>query len=120
MKDGPEKDRYLCHEILRYLDQCQRFAKPHQDAASLANSDGDYAIVQRDLEQIGEGIKNLSPAAKLYLKQKEIPVEAIMGFRNHLAHPYFDLEPSFIFPVCQNDLAPLKQAIESYLSTLPK
>lgn len=119
MKEGAEKDRFLINQILRYIDQCLSHSN-YPDSESLSKAIDDFTIVQRDLEQIGEGVKALSNDGKDFLRKNDTPVEAIVGFRNHLAHPYFDFDPGFVFPVCKNNIVPLRKALFSYLMTLPE
>jgi uncharacterized protein with HEPN domain len=103
--------------MLRFVDHCLAHSD-FPDAQSLMRSSDDFVIVQRDLEEIGEGMKNLSSDGKGFFLAQGVPVDSVIGFRNHLAHPYFDFDPSFIFLVCQHDLKPLRQAIVLYLETL--
>lgn len=107
MKNTKERDAYILEKILDYLDQCQRVIAPFKNAGALGENDDAFMIVKGDLEAIGEGVRRLSPEATSFLKSHGIPVEAIRGFRNHLAHGYFGFDASFVYPTCVSDLPPL-------------
>ena len=72
------------------------------------------------IEAIGEGIKKIDYLTKGELLQErpEIPWEDVKGIRNHIAHGYFDIDGDVIFSSVKNDLDPLKEAIDYFLSTL--
>ncbi len=72
------------------------------------------------IEAIGEGIKKIDHLTKGELLQgrPEIPWEDVKGIRNHIAHGYFDIDGDVIFSSVKNDLDPLKEAIDYFLSTL--
>lgn len=72
------------------------------------------------IEAIGEGIKKIDHLTKGELLQErpEIPWEDVKGIRNHIAHGYFDIDGDVIFSSVKNDLDPLKEAIDYFLSTL--
>jgi uncharacterized protein with HEPN domain len=119
MKDSPEKDRFIISQMLLFLQQCFSHSDAFKDPISLSKSFDDFTIIQRDIEQIGEGLKSLSSEAKIDLGKRGIPVAEIVAMRNHLAHPYFDFDPQFIFPICKNDLPILRKALLDYLASLP-
>ena len=72
------------------------------------------------IEAIGEGIKKIDHLTKGELLQErpEIPWEDVKGIRNHIAHGYFDIDGDVIFSSVKNDLDPLKEAIDYFLSML--
>lgn len=72
------------------------------------------------LEAIGEGIKKIDRKTNkgLLILRPEIPWEAIMGMRDHIAHGYFDIDAELIFDTIKNDLNPLLEAIEFFIEHL--
>lgn len=66
------------------------------------------------IEAIGEAVKKVEKrAGAAFLNQRpEIPWRDIMSMRNHIAHGYFELDDAYVLSVIQNDLVPLREAID--------
>lgn len=72
-----------------------------------------HDLVARELEIIGEAVKNVSEKTK-----KEIPKiewQKIADLRNFLAHEYFRLSFDVLWRICQKDLPILKKEIEKII-----
>jgi len=67
----------------------------------------------RNFEVIGEAVKRL--AAELTGAYPHIEWSQIAGFRDFLIHHYNRVDPQEVWKIVENDLQPLKQAIESRL-----
>jgi len=78
----------------------------------------DEAMVQdavvRNLEIIGEAVKDLTPATRA--KRADIPWTAIAGMRDRLIHDYFHVDVNIAWDVVANDLAPLREALTALLA----
>jgi uncharacterized protein with HEPN domain len=72
--------------------------------------------VTRNLEIIGEAVKNLPE--QLLATHPEIPWRAIAGFRDILAHAYFRSEDSIIWDAATIHNPPLILAANSMLKSL--
>jgi len=70
----------------------------------------------RQLEIIGEASRNLSH--ELRQRNPKVPLSQIIGLRNRITHAYFNVNLQIVWEIVQNDLAPLKQQIESILEVL--
>jgi len=72
------------------------------------------------IEVIGEEVKKVEKRLGTdFLNQRpEIPWREVMGMRNHIAHGYFDINELYVFSVIKNDLAPLLEAIDYFVSVL--
>lgn len=72
------------------------------------------------IEAIGETINRIDKITEKQLlpQRPEIPWEAIIGIRNHIAHGYFDIDSGIIFDVVKNNLSELKEAVESFIEKL--
>lgn len=65
---------------------------------------------------IGESVKSLDKLTdkKLLPTYPSIDWKKIMGARDIMAHHYFDVDAEEVFGIIENDLEPLKQAIEFF------
>ncbi len=72
------------------------------------------------IEAIGEGFRKIDDktSKQLLPSRPEIPWRNVVGMRNHLAHGYFDINTDLVFDVIQNDLSPLLEATEYFLTHL--
>lgn len=66
------------------------------------------------IEAIGESVKRIDEKTdgQLFALRPEIPWNQVKGMRNHIAHGYFDINTDYVWDVIQNDLLPLKNAID--------
>ncbi len=71
--------------------------------------------VIRNFEVIGEAVKRLSD--ELTSAYPHIEWHQIAGFRDFLIHHYNRVDPQEVWKIVENDLQPLKQAIESMLQS---
>lgn len=69
--------------------------------------------VIRNFEVIGEAVKRLSD--ELTKAYPHIEWRQIAGFRDFLIHHYNRVDPLEVWKIVENDLQPLKQAVESML-----
>lgn len=70
--------------------------------------------VIRNLEIIGEAVKNISPGTRE--KCPEIPWRQIAGMRDVLIHEYFGVRVETIWNVVENRLPELKRAVAQLLA----
>ena len=70
----------------------------------------------RNLEIIGEAVKNISTGLKaLY---PDIPWKRIAGMRDKLMHDYFGVDLNLVWNVVETNIPALKHTIESILASL--
>ena len=69
--------------------------------------------VSSDCEHVGKLLKNEGNPLAAYPK---IPWQAIYGLRNIISHEYANIDEEIIVSVINDDLAPLKSAIEELLN----
>ena len=72
------------------------------------------------IEAIGEGFKKIDERTNKQLLplRSDIPWREVMGMRNHIAHGYFDINTDLVFDVVRNDLQPLLDATNYFISHL--
>jgi len=69
--------------------------------------------VIRNFEVIGEAIKRLKP--ETIQRYPQIPWSEIAGFRDFLIHHYEQVEPNKVWQYVEEDVPPLKLAIQEML-----
>ena len=72
------------------------------------------------IQAIGEEFKKIdkyTDGALLPLRS-EIPWEQVKGMRDHIAHGYFDINIDFVEDVVKNNLKPLEEAVDFFISYL--
>ena len=75
------------------------------------------ACVMR-FQVIGEHVGKLLKSEQSFLKNyPHIPWHAIYGLRNIISHEYANIDEEIIVSVINNDLRPLKEAVEDMLKT---
>jgi len=70
--------------------------------------------VVRNLEVIGEAVKNLSEATKA--GRSEVAWKQIAGMRDKLIHEYFGVNLHLVWEVVERDLPQLRLAVESLVA----
>jgi uncharacterized protein with HEPN domain len=69
-----------------------------------------FDAVARNLQIIGEAVKNIPP--KMRSLAPEIEWRKIAGLRDILAHTYFQIENEIIWDIVQNKVQPLQAQIQ--------
>jgi len=69
-----------------------------------------YHAVLRNLEIIGQAVKKIPPDIRALAPQ--VPWRQIAGFRDHLAHAYFEVEDEVVWSVIQEHLPHLLSEAE--------
>ena len=69
---------------------------------------------------IGESLKKLDSATKgeLLPTYPDIPWKNVKGMRDFVAHHYFDIDVDQVLWVLQNEIAPLKMAIQYFIKEM--
>ncbi len=73
-----------------------------------------YHAVLRSLEVVGEAVKHLPEEARG--RAPEIPWRRIAGFRDRLAHVYFDVDPHIVWDAARNRIPSLHEAVVRILA----
>lgn len=111
MKD----DRVL---LLHIRDAAQRVLDyTHEGREAFMADTKTQDAVMRNIEIIGEAVKNLSDALKS--AQADIPWKQIGGMRDTLIHRYFGVKLELVWQVVESDLPAFKSRVEDLLKMLP-
>ena len=74
--------------------------------------------VVRNLEIIGQAVKNLSAAVRT--AHPGVQWKAVAGLRDKLIHEYFGVDMRLVWDIVERDLPPLKERVESILQELQR
>ncbi len=106
-----ERDRLFLGHVLEAISAIQEFTADGR-ASFLADRKTQSAVV-RQIEIVGEAVKNLSP--ELTGSERAVPWRQIAGTRDRLIHAYFKVDLEAVWSMVEQDLPPLKRVVESLL-----
>ena len=101
-------DLAFIEHILESIDAIEDFSKNLSKDELVSNRLKKSAIV-REIEIIGEAVKNISESLKK--KYKEIEWKKIAGTRDQMIHHYFGVDLNLILGIINKDLPLLKKQI---------
>ncbi|NOY99687.1 MAG: DUF86 domain-containing protein [Chloroflexi bacterium] len=99
-----------------YLDDvqaaCERVSRFTRGMSfdEFIQDDRTYHATLRNLEIIGEAIKNISDGTKI--KYPQVKWRKIAGFRDIVAHEYFGISDEIVWDVIQNEIPLLTKQIQ--------
>ncbi|MBN1450528.1 MAG: DUF86 domain-containing protein [Anaerolineales bacterium] len=102
-----------------YLDDvqaaCERVNKFTRGMSfdEFIRDDRTYHATLRNLEIIGEAIKNISDETKI--KYPQVKWRKIAGFRDIVAHDYFGVSDEIVWDVIQNEIPLLTEQIQGII-----
>jgi uncharacterized protein with HEPN domain len=66
---------------------------------------------------VGEAFKNIDKitSGELLARYPQIDWKGVIGFRDIIAHQYFDVDAEQVFWICTHDLQPLSAAVEKMI-----
>lgn len=69
---------------------------------------------------VGEALKNIDKitGGDLLTQYPEIDWKGVIGFRDIIAHQYFDVDAEQVFWICSHEIAPLSAVIQKIISKL--
>lgn len=103
-------NRLFLDDILKSCDRILRYTKDMSFADFITN-DKTYDAVLRNLEVIGEAVKNLPDDFRDLHPQ--IEWRKIAGLRDIVAHVYFGVNDEIVWDVIQNKIPVLHEQIAS-------
>ena len=81
---------------------------------NFVNDDLHFDAVLRNLEIIGEAVKNISDETRQ--KYPEVKWRKIAGFRDIVAHEYFGVNEETIWDIVQNEIPSLLEIVRTMLA----
>jgi len=109
-----KSQRQYCQDILARLTMIERFTA-EGEAAFMADERTQEAVI-RCFEVIGEVVKRLDPS--LTEQHPKVEWKSFAGFRDVLIHQYDKVLIDTVWDAVQNDLAPLRAAVEALLASI--
>jgi uncharacterized protein with HEPN domain len=113
-KTGRIVNDYL-NDILENINDITIFIEGIDYEELKSDKKTQYAVI-RCLEVIGEAAKKIPDISRT--KYPAIPWQEISGMRDKLIHDYFGIDLETVWDTVQEDLLPLKEAIENLLEEL--
>ncbi len=113
-----EKDDlvFILH-ILESIDAIEKFSKNMSKRKFISSRLKQSAIV-REIEIIGEAVKNISKKSKR--KYREVKWRDIAGTRDKMIHHYFGVDLNIVWDIIKRDLPKLKKSIIKIKQELAK
>ena len=102
-----DRDRLFLAHILEAIADIQSFIAAGRDGF-MADRKTQSAVV-RQLEIIGEAVKNLSAA--LTARESAVPWRQIAGARDRLIHGYFKVDLDAVWAMVEQDLPTLRENV---------
>ena len=113
MSDRSQK-LYLA-DIVESIDAIESFVVG-MDLKTFALDRKTFAATVRELEIIGEAVRNISDDIKV--RYPDVLWQEIRAFRNMITHEYFGVDVKIVWDVVQNELGALKQQVNRILSEI--
>jgi len=101
-------DLIFIKHMLESINAIEDFSKGLTKEKLISSRLKQSAIV-REIEIIGEAVKNISNGLKE--KYKEIAWKDITGTRDKMIHHYFGVDLDIVFGIIKNDLSVLKKQV---------
>jgi uncharacterized protein with HEPN domain len=103
-----ERDRLFLGHILEAIADIESFVVEGR-ASFMADRRTQSAVI-RQLEIIGEAVKNLSP--ELTRRESGVPWRQIAGARDRLIHAYFKVDLEAVWAMVEQDLPTLRADVQ--------
>ena len=100
------------HDMLEAISRISKYCEKFSYEDFLQDTMAQDAVV-RNLEIIGEAVKNLHETFKQ--EHADVPWKSIAGIRDRLIHDYFGVNWDIVWNVVENDIPDLLNKVKSIL-----
>lgn len=105
------------------IDNLFEWNKDLVDVNSLLSSSSGMQTLAADcmmIQVIGEEIKKIDQKTngELLVQRPEIPWKNVKNMRDRISHGYFDINTDYVWDVIKNDLEPLSNAVDFFITYL--
>lgn len=113
----------ILEDILSAIDRVEERTKDVRSVDDFLCSSSGTLLLDATcmlLMAIGESLKNLDKTTKglLLPTYPSIPWKNVKGMRDIIAHHYFDVDAAQILWIVKNEIKPLKEAIQFFITEL--
>jgi uncharacterized protein with HEPN domain len=109
---------YFITDLLIAINRVKRYSRHLKTYEELIADEKNFDAIVRELEIIGEAIKNILEFNELKSIVKN-EWRIIVDFRNVITHEYFGIEPEEVFYVVKKDIIVLEKEITELITKLP-
>ncbi len=120
-------DKSLVQSILKQIDDALETIKKRTEIIQSVNDFTDTPAGMEKLDSIcmlfmaiGDALKKIDKITdgNLLSKYPEIDWKGAIGFRDIIAHHYFDIDAEQVFWICEKELLPLSITVKKIIKTL--
>ncbi len=104
----PRKHEAYLEDILECIKRVEKYTEG-ADYEEFSNDEKTVDAVLKNLENIGEAVKNLPEEVKN--ERSDLEWSDIAGFRDFITHQYFRADKEITWDIVQNEVPILKQAV---------
>lgn len=116
MKHSTPKYKVYLDDIIISIEKIEEYSKKVPSYRDFSKNNLVIDAVIRNLEIIGEAVKNLP--YELKRKHHYIEWKKIAGFRDILIHAYFGVDIKIVWDVIVNKLPELKESVKTIIKEL--
>ena len=107
------RDKGRLEDIIEYSTNVTNLIEGYSLEALIADKRTYYSVM-KNIEVVGEAAYMLTKAFKI--SHPEVPWKVVQGMRHVLVHDYANVVSATLYDTAVNDMQPLRQQVERYLT----
>lgn len=107
------RDKGRLEDIIEYSTNVTNLIEGYSLEALIADKRTYYSVM-KNIEVVGEAAYMLTKAFKI--SHPEVPWKVVQGMRHVLVHDYANVVSATLYDTAVNDMQPLRQQVEHYLT----